>query len=70
MWFSSQNDQNTYRRVIQLIGIAFFGFTLAACNNLTIHQLGRNNQDNLKKIVVSDIETREGQIYTHELRKK
>ena len=36
---------------------------------MSIHQLGQDNQDSLKKIMVTDIRSREGQIYTRELRK-
>ena len=70
MWLSSQNNQNIYWCVIRLVGIAFFGLILAACGNLNIHQLGQDNQDSLKRIKVTDIQSREGQIYTRELRKK
>ena len=70
MWLSSQNDQNIYWSVIRLVGIAFFGIVLGACSDMSIHQLGQDNQDNLKKIMVADIKSREGQIYTRELRKK
>ena len=70
MWLSSQKDQNIYWCVIQLVSLAFFGFILAACSDMSIHQLGQNNQNSLKKILVTDIRSREGQIYTRELRKK
>lgn len=70
MWLSSQNNQNICWCVIRLICIAFFGMVFAACSDMNIHQLGRDNQDNLKKIMVTDISSREGQIYTRELRKK
>ena len=70
MWLSSQNDQNICWRVIRLVGISFFGFVLTACSDMSIHQLSQHNQDNLKKIIVADLGSREGQIYTRELRKK
>ena len=70
MWLSSQNDQDICWCVIRLVGIALFGMVLAACSDISIHQLGQDNQDNLKKIMVTDIKSREGQIYTRELRKK
>ena len=70
MWLSSQNGQNIFWGVIRLFGIAFFGMILAACSDLNIHRLGQDNQDSLKKIMVTDIKSREGQIYTRELRKK
>ena len=70
MWFSNQNDQNIYYSVIRLVYIACFGFVLTACSEINIHQLGQDNHDSLKKIVVADIESREGQIFTRELRKK
>ncbi len=70
MWLFSQNDQNICWCVIRLIGIASFGFVLAACGEMSINQLGQDNQDSLKKIIVADVKSREGQIYTRELRKK
>ena len=70
MWLSSQSDQNICWCVIRLVGIAFWGMVLGACSDMSIHQLGQDNQNNLKKITVSDIKSREGQIYTRELRKK
>ena len=70
MWLSSQNNQNICWCVIRLVGIAFLGMAFAACSDMNIHQLSQDNQDNLKRIMVTDIESREGQIYTRELRKK
>ena len=70
MWLSSQNNQNICWCVIRLVCVTFFGMVFAACSDMNIHQLGRDNQDNLKKIMVTDIKSREGQIYTRELRKK
>jgi len=70
MWLSSPNDHKFCWSVIRLVGIAFFGLVLAACGDMNIQQLGQENQDSLKKILVADIKTREGQIYTRELRKK
>ncbi len=70
MWLSSENDQNICGCVIRLLGIAFFGFALVACGEMSIHQLSQNNQDSLKKVMVTDVRSREGQIYTRELRQK
>ena len=70
MWLSSQNDQNIYWCVLRLVRTAFFGVLLAACSDVSIHQLGQDNHNSLKKILVTDIGSREGQIYTRELRKK
>jgi len=70
MWLSSQNNQNIYWYFTRLVRIASFGFVLASCNDMSIHQLGQDNQDSLKKIGVADVGSREGQIYTRELRKK
>ncbi len=70
MWLSNQSDQNIYWFAIRMIGIAFFGFVLAACSEMSIHQLNQDNQNSLKKIMVADVRSREGQIYTRELRKK
>ena len=69
MWLSRQNYQNIYRSVARFIGIIFFGIILAACNNLNIHQLNQDNQENLKKIRVAEVRSREGQVYTRELTK-
>ena len=70
MWLSSQNDQNTFWFVIHMFGIGFWAFILTACNDTSIHQLNHDNQDNLRKVTVADIGSREGQIYARELRKK
>ena len=70
MWLSSQNNQNICWCAIRLIGIAFFGFVLTACMDLSIHQFDQENQNSLRKITLADIGSREGQIYTRELRKK
>ena len=70
MWLSSQNKKNVCWCVIRLVCVTFFGMGLAACSDMSIHHLGQDNQDNLKKIMVTDVKSREGQIYTRELRKK
>ena len=70
MWLSNRTDQNISWCVTRLVSIAFFGFVLTACSDMNIHQLDQNNQGSLKKITVTDIRSREGQIYTRELRKK
>ena len=64
MWLSSQNDQSMYWGAIQMVGIAFLGIIATACSDMSIHQLSQDNQDSLKKIIVADIGSREGQIYT------
>ena len=48
MWLSRQNNQNIYWCIIRLVGIAFFGLDLAACSDISIHQVGQDNQHNLK----------------------
>ena len=70
MWLFSPNDQNICWCVIRLVGMAFFVLVLVACSDMSIQQLSQENQDSLKKILVTDIKSREGQIYTRELRKK
>ena len=70
MWLSSRTDQNIFWCVTRFVSIAFFGFVLTACSDMNIHQLDQNSQGSLKKITVTDIRSREGQIYTRELRKK
>ena len=69
MWLSSQNNRYICWRTIKLASMAFFGLILAACSNVNIHQLDRNNQENLKKILVVNVGGREGQLYGRELRK-
>lgn len=69
MWLCNQNDQNIHQYVMRLIGIALLGGFLAACSDISIHQLGKDNQDSLRKIIVIDFNTREGQLYARELRK-
>ena len=69
MWLSSQNNRYICWRTIKLASMAFFGLILAACSNVNIHQLDRNNQENLKKILVVKVGGREGQLYGRELRK-
>ena len=70
MWFSNRNHQNIYCYAIRLVRISFFGFVLAGCGEISIHQLGQDNHDSLKKIIVANIGSREGQIFTRELQKK
>ena len=70
MWLSSKNNQNIFNYFYRLVSIAFCGLVFTACSDLNIHQLGQDNQDSLKKIKVTDVKSREGQIYTRELRKK
>jgi len=70
MWFSERNHQNIYCYAIRLLRISFFGFVLIGCSEINIYQLGQDNHDSLKKIIVADIGSREGQIFTRELRKK
>ena len=70
MWLYSQNKKNVGWSITQLVCIIFFGLVLAGCDDVSIQQLSQSNQDSLKKIMVTDIGSREGQIYTRELRKK
>ena len=65
MWLSNKNNQNIAWCAIRLFGMAFFGFVLTACVNLSIHQLDQENQNSLKKITVADIGSREGQIQSN-----
>ena len=69
MWLSNQNNQHTYSRTIKLAVMALFGVIFAACSNVNINQLDRNNQENLKKISVVNVGKREGQLYGREIRK-
>ena len=49
--------------------ISVFALVLAACNGISVHQLGQENQSELQKVLVIDIDTREGQLYGRELRR-
>ena len=69
MWLSNQNNQHTYSRTIKLAIMGLFAMIFAACSNVNINQLDRNNQENLRKISVVDVGKREGQLYGREMRK-
>ena len=69
MWLFNQNNQHTYSRTIKLAVMALFGMIFAACSNVDINQLDRNNQENLRKISVVNVSKREGQLYGREIRK-
>ena len=69
MWLSNQKVQNICWYTAILVGMVLFGMNLSACSSVTIQQLGRDNQENLKKIAVVSIDSREGQLYVRELRK-
>ncbi len=70
MWLSSQHNQSIHWYIIRLVFISFFILLSTACSDMSMKQLGRNNQDSLKKITVAEVGSREGQIYTRELRQK
>ena len=69
MWLFRQKSKNIVWSATKLVSMSFFGLIFAACSNVNIHQLGQNNQENLQKIAVVDVDTRGGQLYGRELRK-
>ena len=69
MWLFSQNSQILSRHAIILVGITLCVLFLTACSEMNVRQLGRDNQEQLKKIAVVDINTRTGQLFGRELRK-
>lgn len=69
MWSSNQNNQSIRRYSIKLVGISFFVLFLAGCSSTNIRQLGQDNQEQLQRVALVDVDTRLGQLYGRELRK-
>ncbi|MGB2206345.1 MAG: LPS assembly lipoprotein LptE [Candidatus Puniceispirillaceae bacterium] len=69
MWFSSLFGNIASMRSFQLGIIVLCGLIFNNCGNITIHQLGTKNLQNLQQIAVEDASGREGQLYGRELRK-
>ena len=69
MWLSSLFGNIASMRSFQLGIIVLCGLIFNNCGNITIHQLGTKNLQNLQQIAVEDASGREGQLYSHELRK-
>ena len=69
MWLSSLFGNIASMRSFQLGIIVLCGLIFNNCGNITIHQLGTKNLQNLQQIAVEDASGREGQLYSRELRK-
>ena len=69
MWLSSLFGNIASMRSFQLGIIVLCGLIFNNCGNITIHQLGTKNLQNLRQIVVKNASGREGQLYGRELRK-
>ncbi|MGB2345034.1 MAG: LPS assembly lipoprotein LptE [Candidatus Puniceispirillaceae bacterium] len=69
MWLSSLFGNIASMRSFQLGIIVLCGLIFNNCGNITIHQLGTKNLQNLQQIAVKDASGREGQLYGRELRK-
>ena len=69
MWSFNQNNINLCQHAKKFLFISVFALVLAACNGISVHQLGQENQSELQKVLVIDIDTREGQLYGRELRR-
>ena len=69
MWLSSLFGNIASMRSFQLGIIVLCGLIFNNCGNITIHQLGTKNLQNLQQIAVNDASGREGQLYSRELRK-
>ena len=69
MWLSSLFGNIASMRSFQLGIIVLCGLIFNNCGNITIHQLGTKNLQNLQQIAVEDASGREGQLYGRELRK-
>ncbi|MGB2439082.1 MAG: hypothetical protein ACPIB4_08425, partial [Candidatus Puniceispirillaceae bacterium] len=69
MWLSSLFGNIASMRSFQLGIIVLCGLIFNNCGNITIHQLGTKNLQNLQQIAVEDPSGREGQLYGRELRK-
>ena len=56
-------------RAFQLVFSMLCGLALAGCSDLSVRQLGDNNQEGLRQIAVVPTAGREGQLYRRELQK-
>lgn len=69
MWLYSQTYKVKIKAFNTLFGLAFLTLMLNGCSNLSVRQLDSEIQEKLQMIAVQDISSREGQLYTRELRK-
>ena len=69
MWLSSLFRNIASIKSFELGIIMLCSLILTNCGDVTIHQLGTKNLQNLQQIAVKDASGREGQLYGRELRK-
>ena len=69
MWLSNRFGNIASYRSFRFGIIILCGLILTNCGNVTIHQLGTKNLQNLQQIAVQNASGREGQLYGRELRK-
>jgi len=69
MWSSNRTGYMANLRAFQLVFSVLCGLVLAGCSDLSVRQLGDNNQEVLRQIVVAPTAGREGQLYRRELQK-
>ena len=69
MWLSNLFGNIALMRSFRLGIIMLCGLILSNCSGVSIRQLGAENLQNLQQIAVKDTSGREGQLYSHELRK-
>ena len=68
MWLSSLFENRALIRSFRLGSIILCGLILTNCGDVTVHQLGTKNLQNLQQIAVNDASGRENQLYGRELR--
>ena len=68
MWLFSQTYKKTVQIFSKLISLVIFSLVISGCAGLSINQLDSDIQKNLQMIAVHDINSRQGQLYTRELR--
>ena len=69
MWLSNRIGHMANLRAFQLVFSMLCGLVLAGCSDLSVRQLGDNNQEVLRQIAVVPTAGREGQLYHRELQK-
>ena len=69
MWLSNRTGHRANLRAFQLVFSVLCGLVLAGCSDLSVRQLGDNNQEVLRQIAVTPTAGREGQLYRRELQK-
>jgi len=69
MWLSNRTGHSANLRAFQLVFSVLCGLVLAGCSDLSVRQLGDNNQEVLRQIAVKPTAGREDQLYRRELQK-